>query len=211
MKSTEITMRLSTLALTLTVGCGGAPFTLVPYATDAGGDGAPIETSMEVDAGGDHRSEIGSNHEEAAAPDSPVAVEPSPESGGDAGSGNSGTADGGSSGNVDAGPCEGGAVYTHQVGVDNLTWQSCRSTPDTYLPGAMAACDAYEAYDHTVNGCTGGACNPSNQCDVSTNPMLASVIYTCGKTQIIWAFAGPGGGHVSTHLMCPTITDPMWF
>ena len=117
---------------------------------------------------------------------------------------------------VDAGPCDGGPLYTHQVGVDGLTWQDCVPTGTYNSTQAVAACEAYSgSIDAGVESCQ----LPPGTCEYSSEfyPPHATT-----STIYFWTYSGQteatGTGHVVNVSMgetqggsgCPSAADPTW-
>jgi hypothetical protein len=100
------------------------------------------------------------------------------------------------------GPCDGGQVYDHQVGVDGYTWLDC-VPPGTYdATEALAACLAFAKQESSPS------CEPSVTCLQANSTCPGTVEWSCSNDNaapVFWAYAGPGVGHLSSE--CPSATS----
>jgi hypothetical protein len=209
------------------VGCGGpvfteadSPATVVTDArgttVDAGGGDAQAAEAAAEEAGSEEAgSDEGGGSGSSGGNSSSGGSSSSSSSGGSTEAGAvSSSSSGGAT--ADAGPCDGGSVYTHQVGVDGLTWQDCVPTGTYTATQALAACEAYAAsLDVSADGCS----LPPGTCEFSsefTPPHAATA------TTYFWTYSGQteatGTGHVTSVAAsiasggsgCPTATAPTW-
>jgi hypothetical protein len=198
MKIRWFVCEVAVTSLLLTGGCGGNVFYADPNPTDTGQDGGVVGPD-----------EVGGDQGRTTEPETGSASEAGEGEGGWASGG-----EGGSSSGSGASSCEGGPLYTHQVGVAGITWQSC--TPDGIdnVVEARAACAAYLAHDQ----CSGAECLVIASCTTGGADEESGVWYSAPNCEesIVWAYGNTAApGHVNvqtqvTNVICPSISDPTW-
>lgn len=185
-------------ALAWTSGCAGAAFTgeLDPLSE------TPDAVGQDADGGGGSSSTSSSS--------------------GTSSSSSSRTDDSDAGGAADPdsapGPCDGGPLYLHHVGLKGLTWQDCVPTGTYDAAQAIAACTAYSA------AVSGGAC------ELLTNPALTPCAFSAaleGQASLVeWTYEGSGESTVTGRVgvgisdvnsedgglitVCTSADDPAW-
>ena len=173
---------------------------------DASGDtGQTLDSAVDADSGPVADSPIDSGRmadsqptQESSSVDAPIESGSSADGADEAATRDSGV-DADSGPQPDSGPCDGGAVYTHQDGLGQ-TWQDCAPAGTYDVTEATRACEASGAAQCAT---TGGCAGPS-------------VVGTTGSQCYgVWEYGGPSQGLVrGPGCTCPDPgiggTNSMW-